>query len=423
MTAGEPASELESRWLGSGLAHLTGLADGPGLVPPAGILARIDRLGRATGVDAFAAMAERARPMGLRRAGQRSCGGASRLLPARDAWVAATLARLEDLEAIPAWLGTDFDGTALDGTDPASEPGPDPWVVVADAIAASDAAAVVEQGALLGLAVAAVPARPPRAACRPGGLPGRVLQLGPRHRPPRSAPLVVDLSGLWAGPLCARTLAHHGCEVLKVEATARPDGARRGNPDVYDRLHSGQRAVAVDLAGESGRAALRALVSGADVVIEASRPRALEQLGIDVASLGPDGPAVWVSITGHGRTGPARERVAFGDDAAAAGGLLAPSPVGPVFVADAAADPLSGLAAAAGALDLLRSPGEPGRLLLDVALSQVAAWVAGAAGAGHGVGWTEVADPPEPPGPGPAPAPAAALGAHNSEVLAQLGAE
>ena len=123
-----------------------------------------------------------------------------------------------------------------------------------------------------------------------------------------------------------------------------------------------------------------ALVARADVVIESSRPRALEQLGIDAAAAVASGPTVWVSITGHGRTGAARNRVGFGDDAAVAGGLVSwtsaavGAGVDPCFCADAVADPCSGLVAAAAAVAALAAGG---RWLVDVALSGVAARLAG----------------------------------------------
>ena len=54
-----------------------------------------------------------------------------------------------------------------------------------------------------------------------------------------------------------------------------------------------------------GCAALRTLLTAADVVIEGSRPRALQQLGIDANELlnADDGPDVWLSITGYGLAG------------------------------------------------------------------------------------------------------------------------
>jgi crotonobetainyl-CoA:carnitine CoA-transferase CaiB-like acyl-CoA transferase len=108
------------------------------------------------------------------------------------------------------------------------------------------------------------------------------------------------------------------------------------------------------------------------MVIEASRPRALAQFGLDAGDLvaAGDGPRVWVSITGYGRTGAGADRVAFGDDAAAAGGLVVWTDDGPLFCADAAADPLTGLTAAGASVDALRSGG---RWLLDVAMAAVSA--------------------------------------------------
>ncbi|HEY4331141.1 MAG TPA: hypothetical protein VGM78_01175, partial [Ilumatobacteraceae bacterium] len=63
-------------------------------------------------------------------------------------------------------------------------------------------------------------------------------------------------------------------------------------------------------------------------------------------------------------------RVAFGDDAAAAGGLVAMDGNGPCFGADAVADPLTGLVGAALTLDRL---GAGGRWALDLSMSGVAA--------------------------------------------------
>jgi crotonobetainyl-CoA:carnitine CoA-transferase CaiB-like acyl-CoA transferase len=107
------------------------------------------------------------------------------------------------------------------------------------------------------------------------------------------------------------------------------------------------------------------------VVLESSRPRALEQLGLIAADLVERGPQVWLSITGHGR---AANRVAFGDDGAVSGGLVVRDDDGPCFCADAVADPLTGLAATAEVAEALQ---RGGRWLLDVPLAAVAASAAG----------------------------------------------
>jgi crotonobetainyl-CoA:carnitine CoA-transferase CaiB-like acyl-CoA transferase len=146
--------------------------------------------------------------------------------------------------------------------------------------------------------------------------------------------------------------------VLKVESRQRPDGARQGPPEFWARLNARKEEVTVDLAAEGGRRELRDLVGGAGVVVSASRPRAFAHLGVDPLAVVRRG-GVWVSITGYGWSGPDHDRVAFGDDAGVAGGaaVAAGGPDGPVFVLDALADPLSGLAAARAAVEVVRAAG------------------------------------------------------------------
>ncbi len=154
-----------------------------------------------------------------------------------------------------------------------------------------------------------------------------------------------------------------------MESPSRPDAARDGDPALFALLDAGKRHLVVDLDRREGQDELRELCAGADLVVEASRPRALDQLGVERRP-------PWLSITAYGRTGPWAQWVGFGDDAAAAGGLVAWDGDGPVFVADAAADPATGLFAAAAALAVL--VGAPADV--DVALREVAAHLAAGAG-------------------------------------------
>jgi hypothetical protein len=298
-------------------------------------VAAVRRLGAAAGVDALDLLDERVRLMG-------QAERATRLYEALDGWVAVTLARPDDVELVPAWLGTSS---------------------VEDGIADRTAAEVVARGRLVGLPLAALAERAPG----PSYQARRVGDAAPLGRPP----VVVDLSSLWAGPLCTRILAEHGARVIKVESATRPDGARRGSPEFFARLHQGKECVTVDFSA----AALLPLLRSADVVVEGSRPRALEQLGIDAVAIAADGPRVWLSITGHGRSEPERNWVAFGDDAAVAGGLVDWGTDGrPALAGDALADPLTGIAAAGAVIDLLA---QGGRWLVDCSLAGVAAHVAG----------------------------------------------
>jgi hypothetical protein len=397
-----PSAGRIADWAGSGVVALTGRPDGPPLVPPGRAASRARELAAhlaaATGgqirVDGPALLGERAALTGHRRAGRVSPGGACRLLPTADGWAAVSCARPDD----PALLG------ALVGAElPA-----DPWPGIAAWLETHSGAELAERATLLGVPAAPVagpvaPATPvpPVASVQAEGL------------------LVVDFSALWAGPLCAHLLGLGGARVVKVETPQRPDGARRGDPDFYRLLHGGHRSVVLDPTEPAGRRALHALVAAADVVIEASRPRALAGWGLDADAAVAAG-TTWVSITAAGR---ASDRVGFGDDVAASAGLVAwDDHADPVFCGDALADPLAGLTAAALALSA-----EPA--LHDVSMAGVVAATldgSGSVPARHGPrGWVvDTADGPVPVADPVARTPvgtAPESGADTAAVLAELG--
>ncbi|WP_245367440.1 CoA transferase [Nocardia goodfellowii] len=191
--------------------------------------------------------------------------------------------------------------------------------------------------------------------------------------------LVVDLSALWAGPLCARLLGLAGARVVKVESVQRPDAGRGWSPELFRWLHEGHEFRVVDFRSDSGRMELAELIAAADVVIEASRPRALGQLGLGPEQVAHRPGRVWLSLTGYGRAEPMR--VAFGDDAAVAGGLVGWCGAEPVFCGDAIADPLAGICAALAVATAVRAGGG---VLLDLSMRATAAAFAAAPGVGHG---------------------------------------
>jgi hypothetical protein len=340
-------------WANSGAMALTGAPDGPPQLvagAPAtairGALLALARIANATGLDAAGLpdprlLGERAAVMGTRRGGRTSAGGSSRLLDAADGHVALTLSRPDDLAAIPALVSHEVIG--------------DPWRVLDEWCRKQKRQEVVERAALLGLAAGSVDhTLPDAAAWQPA------LLDHPRVR--SSAPLVVDLSSLWAGPLCAHLLGLLGARIIDVESTRRPDPGRAAAPAFHQLLRGGTEYCGLDFTSADDLARLRDLLARADVVIEASRPRALAQLGIDAEAIAAESGGVWVSITAYGR---AHNRIGYGDDVAAAAGLLGD---GPVFAGDAIADPLTGSYAAAAALDAW-SAGESG--VLDIAMYDV----------------------------------------------------
>ncbi|MEU6251392.1 CoA transferase [Streptomyces sp. NPDC047043] len=357
-------------WAACGAMALTGEADGPPVLSPGPMTALLAETGTALAqiagrpilLDPATILGARAGAMNLTRRGRTSAGGATRLLRAADGWCAVTLSRPDDLELVPAMLGR------ADVTDP--------WEELTAAVRGAKASEFAGHVRQFGVPAAALPYEPP-----PVDVPWQVSTIAPPNEDarPRGA-LVVDLSSLWAGPLCARLLGLAGARVVKVESTRRPDGARAGNRRFYDWLHAGHESVAVDFTLPEGRSALAELVRAADVVIEASRPRALAQLGLAPERLEHRAGKVWVSITGYGRSHP--DRVAFGDDAAVAGGLVGRSADGdPVFCADAVADPLTGVVAALGVTGSLACGGGH---LIDVSMRDIAAAFAASSLADHG---------------------------------------
>ena len=337
-------------WGATGLAYLTGAPTGPADFSRAAVLghARLaaESYRSATGVDVDAAtlLAGRAGLLGLTRGGRASAGGASRLFAARDGWYALTLSRPDDVDAVPALVES-------------VGPPADPWQAVQSWAAGRSAAEVAERARLLGLPTAVLGET--RAA------PVIERQVGDRAAPRGpSGLLVVDMSSMWAGPLCGQLLARAGAIVVKVESRARPDGTRSGSPAFFDWMNSGKLSYAVDLDEPS---ALRQLLDAADVVVESSRPAALAHRGLGPT---PRDGQVWLRITGHGTDGERANWVAFGDDAAVSGGLVGGTETEPVFCGDAIADPLTGLHAAVEiAASLSRGGGE----LIEMSMAAVAA--------------------------------------------------
>jgi crotonobetainyl-CoA:carnitine CoA-transferase CaiB-like acyl-CoA transferase len=311
-----------------------------------------------------------------------SAGGSSFLLRSADGWCAVTVSRPDDMAAVPAIAGLlSFARDGVSGIDTQAQARSALTALALDTTAAEFAAAAQ----LVGVPAAALPsaalAPAALAASWPPWRTGRIA--APAAGARLAGALVADLSSMWAGPSCSRLLGLAGAEVIKIESPGRPDGARSGNREFFDWLHAGHRSAAIDFGTRAGQAVLAALLEVADVVIEASRPRALAAAGL-APDMIPHRPGqVWLSITGYGRAMP--ERVAFGDDAAVAGGLVGwpggerggdgPSG-GPVFCADAIADPLAG---ACGALAVALSLAAGGGELIDLSMRDVAEAFAAAA--------------------------------------------
>ncbi|MET1036902.1 MAG: CoA transferase [Aeromicrobium sp.] len=356
MSRTDRADEI-ARWARSGAMALTGRHGGPPVMcvgRPASVireeLAALAAVAGSSvdprGLPDVRVLGERAAIAGLHRQGPLSCGGAFRAVPTLDGWIGLSLARGTDLDLVPALVSSD---SVVDA-----------WSAVtawAAHVTTQDADARIE---LLGLPGAAVPVGRSPAAGRP---PVVITEGGRRDRVP-DRPLVVDFTALWAGPLCAHLLGLTGADVVKVESTTRPDGARSGPSDFFDLLHAGHRSITVDPSDPADRDALLRLVTTADLVLEASRPRALRGWGLEAPEIVAAGTS-WLSITARGR---ASDRVGFGDDVAVGAGLLVVDRDEIMPCGDAVADPLTGVVAARHAAEALAAPRAR---LVDVSMHDV----------------------------------------------------
>ena len=333
-----PSEHPAIGWARSGLMALTGAADGeprmcaaPLTVCADGALAALAALTPAGTFDDWRGrdlLAERAALAGHVRQGTISPGGSCRLLRTADGWLALNLAREEDWALMPAWLET---------------AAPADWDALAAVLRRRSLDGLVERAQELGLAAADAQAAPEardwftRISAHASNVPAH-------------APLVLDLSSLWAGPLCAQLLQRCGARVIKVESLQRADGARQGPRAFFDRINAGKQSLALDLRQATARAQLRTLLAQADIVIESARPRALRQMGIHAEEILCARPGqVWIAISGYGRAATEENRIAYGDDAAVAAGLSRQmfEACGEwMIVGDAIADPLTGLHAA-----------------------------------------------------------------------------
>lgn len=187
--------------------------------------------------------------------------------------------------------------------------------------------------------------RPPQPAPRLGEHTAHYRQLrraarqpvtrnGAVDRLPFTGLRVLDMTAFWAGPCCTHILAMLGAEVIHLESTRRPDGARliAGVPvtedqwwemsPIFSALNTNKKGLTLDLSSARGRDVLHRLIATCDVLVENFTPRVLDQIGFDfqaVQAVRDD--VIMVRMPGFGLDGPWRDNSAFAYVIEAASGL------------------------------------------------------------------------------------------------------
>lgn len=200
----------------------------------------------------------------------------------------------------------------------------------------------------------------------------------PSHWDPAGPPLaglrIVDLSRVLAGPFATMLLGDLGAEVIKVERPGGGDDTRQWGPPFvgpdgdkqstyFLSTNRNKRSIVLDLRVEDDLATLKALLAGADVVVENFRPGVMDRLGLSAQVLESLNPRlVSLSISGFGSVGPDRARVGYDQILQAEGGLMGMTGVEvPTRVGVPVADLTAGLIGVIGILTGLLERNRSGR--------------------------------------------------------------
>jgi crotonobetainyl-CoA:carnitine CoA-transferase CaiB-like acyl-CoA transferase len=182
---------------------------------------------------------------------------------------------------------------------------------------------------------------------------------------------IVNLSVNLPGPAAAQRFRLMGAEVVKIEGPSG-DPMELYHAGWYKDMAEGQTLVRLDLKSDQGRTELDRLLSGADLLISASRPAAMVRLGLDWATLHRKYPRLCqVAIVGY----PAPRENEAGHDLTyqASLGLLTPPHMPRTLLADMAGAEMTVSSALALLLQRERG-GDAG--YAEVALSEAAASLA-----------------------------------------------
>jgi crotonobetainyl-CoA:carnitine CoA-transferase CaiB-like acyl-CoA transferase len=211
----------------------------------------------------------------------------------------------------------------------------------------------------------------------------RIGDSAPEPLPSGDRPLagirVLDLTRVLAGPTCARTLAEHGAEVMKITAAHLPNLGYQE----WDTGH-GKLSAQLDLRDAAQVDILRGLVGEAHVFSQGYRPGSLAGRGLAPEELARIRPGlVYVSLCAFGHRGPWASRRGFDTVVQTVSGItirqaqcVPGARPGPNFYPVSAIDYCTGYLMAFGAMvALLRRTQEGGSWLVRISLAQVGKWI------------------------------------------------
>ena len=161
-----------------------------------------------------------------------------------------------------------------------------------------------------------------------------------------------------------------GAEVIKVEEPGRGDLARQLGADPglnaagmgvsFLAQNAGKKSVTLNLKHPRGVEILKALVRGADVLVENFRPGVMDRLGLGPGVLRAENPRlIYCAISGFGQDGPWRDRPAYDQIVQGVSGVMSitgDAESAPLRVGYPVADTIGGLTAAMAIASALNAP-------------------------------------------------------------------
>src|SRR5262249_38351774 len=143
------------------------------------------------------------------------------------------------------------------------------------------------------------------------GGPGATTPGGGGMSAPLAGVRVTEFTWVIAGPLMTKYLALLGAEVIRVESEKRPEFRGRGGQ--FAVLNDNKKSCRLDLSQPRAQELARQLVRHSDVVVENFGTGVVDRLGLDYQALRAIKPeVVMLSCSGLGRTGPDRDKLAYG---------------------------------------------------------------------------------------------------------------
>lgn len=137
---------------------------------------------------------------------------------------------------------------------------------------------------------------------------------------------ILDLTAMWAGPYCSRLFADLGANVIKIEASYRPDGIRSkaGISPFFTELNRNKYSITCDLRNQEEKEFFLNLVKESHIVVNNFSPRVMENFQLTPEDLENynDG-LIYASLSAFGQTGPYRNYIGYGSTLEAMGGIVA----------------------------------------------------------------------------------------------------